>query len=156
MSRTVIDGDSLIFCYALHTSKSIVIGDHSGIILALAHFCGILFRVSIDLFTVQATNSPRWEEKIPKGLFRGRDSRKERLDLAKLAREGKNAELIDVGITRFFFFPKDESIQSDRIDFFDFFKVINFRLQCRKHSILRWLGPYVIKILLLSLEKTNC
>jgi len=59
-------------------------------------------------------------KKISKGFFRGRDSRKERLDLAKLAKE--NDALLDVGITNWFFFPKDESLMKPHVSFFDFFK----------------------------------
>ncbi|KAF6029841.1 KDELC1 [Bugula neritina] len=81
-----------------------------------------LSQVSLDMFTVQGTDSPNWSQKIPKALFRGRDSRKERLELVKLARRGNNSQLIDAGITAFFFFPKDEQLTSERINFFDFFK----------------------------------
>ncbi|KAF6024518.1 KDELC1 [Bugula neritina] len=82
-----------------------------------------LSQVNLDMFTVQGTDSLNWSQKIPKALFRGRDSRKERLELVKLARRGNNSELIDAGITAFFFFPKDEQLTSERINFFDFFKL---------------------------------
>lgn len=79
--------------------------------------------VSIDLLSVQGETGPKWSDKIPKALFRGRDSRKERLELVRLSQKDDNSKLIDAGITAFFFFPKDEKLSAPRISFFDFFKV---------------------------------
>ncbi|XP_067934132.1 protein O-glucosyltransferase 3-like isoform X2 [Watersipora subatra] len=82
-----------------------------------------LSQVSLDVFTPQGpANNPSWHDKLSKALFRGRDSRKERLELVKLSKTGDNSKLIDAGITAFFFFPKDESLSAERINFFDFFK----------------------------------
>lgn len=77
----------------------------------------------MDMLSVQGpVNSPLWAEKDPKAVFRGRDSRKERLELVRLARRN-NTHLLDAGITAFFFFPKEEALMSERLSFFDFFKV---------------------------------
>ena len=83
----------------------------------------ICCRVTIDLLRVQGETGPRWQDKIAQALFRGRDSRRERLDLARLSKDPRYSPLIDAGITNFFFFPKDETLMSDRVSFFDFFKV---------------------------------
>lgn len=92
-------------------------------------------------------NTPVWSDKKPKALFRGRDSRQERLNVAKLSKRQNNSELLDAGITAFFFFPKDESIMADRIGFFDFFKVSPeffsftasvFYVLCAKYGVSEW------------------
>ena len=91
---------------------------------ALYDLRSLCCRVTLDILSIQGSeNSPVWSEKISKGLFRGRDSRSERLELVRMAKRGNNSDLLDAGITAFFFFPKDDSLSSERINFFDFFKV---------------------------------
>ncbi|CAD7681036.1 unnamed protein product [Nyctereutes procyonoides] len=80
-------------------------------------------RVSLDMMSVQANTGPPWESKNSTAVWRGRDSRKERLELVKLSR--KHPELIDAAFTNFFFFKHDESLYGPivkHISFFDFFK----------------------------------
>uniref|UniRef100_A0A8C8TDZ3 Protein O-glucosyltransferase 2 n=1 Tax=Peromyscus maniculatus bairdii TaxID=230844 RepID=A0A8C8TDZ3_PERMB len=80
-------------------------------------------RVSLDMMSVQANTGPPWERKNSTAVWRGRDSRKERLELVKLSR--KHPELIDAAFTNFFFFKHDESLYGPivkHISFFDFFK----------------------------------
>lgn len=66
---------------------------------------------------------PFWENKTEQALFRGRDSREERLHLVKLSKE--NPELLDAGITGYFFFREKEKElgKVQLMGFFDFFKV---------------------------------
>lgn len=66
---------------------------------------------------------PCWENKTERALFRGRDSREERLHLVKLSKE--NPELLDAGITGYFFFREKEKElgKAQLMGFFDFFKV---------------------------------
>lgn len=68
---------------------------------------------------------PSWENKTEQALFRGRDSREERLHLVKLSKE--NPELLDAGITGYFFFREKEKLlgKVPLMGFFDFFKVAN-------------------------------
>ena len=76
--------------------------------------------------SVQGNTGPRWENKIERGFFRGRDSRQERLDLTVLGRA--NPDIFDVALTNFFFFTYDEKKygpKNQRVSFFDFFKVID-------------------------------
>lgn len=83
-----------------------------------------LNRVSLDMMSVQANTGPPWEEKNATAIWRGRDSRKERLELVKMSR--KYPEIIDAAFTNFFFFKHDESLYGPivkHISFFDFFKV---------------------------------
>lgn len=76
------------------------------------------------MMSVQANTGPSWEDKNTTAFWRGRDSRKERLELVKLSR--KYPEIIDAAFTNFFFFKHDESLYGPivkHISFFDFFKV---------------------------------
>ncbi|XP_044864452.1 protein O-glucosyltransferase 2 isoform X1 [Mauremys mutica] len=80
-------------------------------------------RVSLDMMSVQANTGPPWEDKNTTAIWRGRDSRKERLELVKLSR--KYPDIIDAAFTNFFFFKHDESLYGPivkHISFFDFFK----------------------------------
>ncbi|TRY91845.1 hypothetical protein DNTS_027194 [Danionella cerebrum] len=80
-------------------------------------------RVSLDLMSVQGHTGPAWEQKISKAFWRGRDSRKERLELVKLARA--NPTILDAAFTNFFFFKHDETLYGPlvkHVSFFDFFK----------------------------------
>ena len=79
-----------------------------------------LDRTPLDMMSVQGNTGPRWKSKIPKALFRGRDSRQERLDLAVLGRS--KPQLFDVALTHFFFFKYDEEKYGPKhqnIPFFD-------------------------------------
>lgn len=74
--------------------------------------------------SVQANTGPAWNEKNSTAFWRGRDSRRERLELVKLARA--NPTLLDAAFTNFFFFKHDESLYGPlvkHVSFFDFFKV---------------------------------
>lgn len=76
------------------------------------------------MMSVQANTGPAWPKKNSTGFWRGRDSRRERLELVKLARA--NPTLLDAALTNFFFFKHDESLYGPlvkHVSFFDFFKV---------------------------------
>ncbi|XP_022257995.1 KDEL motif-containing protein 1-like, partial [Limulus polyphemus] len=80
-------------------------------------------RVTLDIFSVMGNSGPKWENKVEKGFWRGRDSRQERLDLVKLGR--KYPDLIDAALTNFFFFRDQENELGPKVphvSFFDFFK----------------------------------
>ncbi|XP_067890194.1 protein O-glucosyltransferase 2 isoform X1 [Heterodontus francisci] len=80
-------------------------------------------RVSLDMMSVQANTGASWENKNCTAFWRGRDSRKERLELVKLSI--KHPDLIDAAFTNFFFFPHNESIYGPivkHVSFFDFFQ----------------------------------
>ncbi|GBP07184.1 KDEL motif-containing protein 1, partial [Eumeta japonica] len=83
---------------------------------------GMMERVTLDMLSVQRSKYP-WSEKIDKLFWRGRDSRRERLDLISLSR--KRPDLIDAAITNFFFFRDEENKYGPKVDhisFLDFFK----------------------------------
>ncbi|XP_028392699.1 protein O-glucosyltransferase 2-like isoform X2 [Dendronephthya gigantea] len=82
-----------------------------------------LGRISLSMQSVQANTGPKWQDKIPKAFWRGRDSRQERLDFVVMAR--KKPELYDAALTNFFFFPYDEAKygpKGQHVSFYDFFK----------------------------------
>lgn len=87
---------------------------------------------------------PFWENKTERALFRGRDSREERLHLVKLSKE--NPELLDAGITGYFFFREKEKElgKVQLMGFFDFFKVAS--------KLQSWIN-FAVKFLLT--EKTR-
>ena len=75
------------------------------------------------MMSVQGNTGPKWKKKLYKAVFRGRDSRQERLDLVVMGR--KKPEIYDVALSNFFFFPYDEKKYGPKntMSFFDFFKV---------------------------------
>lgn len=83
-----------------------------------------LYRVTLDLLSVQSNNDVPWEAKRPQGFWRGRDSRQERLDLITLARQ--HPHLINASLTNFFFFKSEEEKYGPKekhVSFFKFFDV---------------------------------
>uniref|UniRef100_A0A1B0DJB4 Glycosyl transferase CAP10 domain-containing protein n=1 Tax=Phlebotomus papatasi TaxID=29031 RepID=A0A1B0DJB4_PHLPP len=99
-------------------------------------------RVSLDIFSVQKAQK-QWDEKDPRGFFRGRDANRERLKLVDLSR--KHPDLLDAGITNFFFFRDEEqkySPKSPRISFFDFF---NYKYQVNVDgTVAAYRFPYLL------------
>ncbi|KAK1797725.1 hypothetical protein P4O66_008091, partial [Electrophorus voltai] len=87
-------------------------------------------RVSLDMMSVQGNTGPPWAEKNSTGFWRGRDSRRERLELVKMARA--NPTLMDAAFTNFFFFKHDENLYGPlvkHVSFFDFFKRTESKLE---------------------------
>ncbi|XP_039990062.1 protein O-glucosyltransferase 3 isoform X2 [Xiphias gladius] len=78
--------------------------------------------VTNDLLSVQGNTGPPWANKTERAFFRGRDSRAERLQLVSLSM--KNPELLDAGITGWYFFRDREKHvgKAPLVGFFDFFK----------------------------------
>lgn len=78
--------------------------------------------VTNDLLSVQGNTGPVWANKTSQAFFRGRDSREERLHLVALSK--KHPELLDAGITGWFFFRDREKQvgKASLVGFFDFFK----------------------------------
>ena len=77
------------------------------------------------MLSVQGSTKLSWEEKAEKAFWRGRDSRRERLDLIDIAR--KHPDLINASITNFFFRDEIEKYGPGQspISFFEFFEVTN-------------------------------
>lgn len=82
-----------------------------------------MHRVTLDILSVQRVKT-LWSEKSSKAFWRGRDSRRERLDLVDIARA--HPDLFNVSLTNFFFFRAEESTYGPKVPhmpFFDFFEV---------------------------------
>ena len=76
------------------------------------------------MLSVQSREHVSWQQKQNISLWRGRDSRRERLTLVDISRE--RPDLVDAALTHFFFFKAEEKKYGPtqpRISFFDFFKV---------------------------------
>uniref|UniRef100_A0A8C5MAT5 Protein O-glucosyltransferase 3 n=1 Tax=Leptobrachium leishanense TaxID=445787 RepID=A0A8C5MAT5_9ANUR len=78
--------------------------------------------VTNDLLSIQGHTGPSWSNKTEQAFFRGRDSREERLQLVHLSKT--YPDLLDAGITGYFFFREQEKLlgKAQLIGFFDFFK----------------------------------
>lgn len=87
-----------------------------------------MHRVSLDVLTTQKIKW-NWNDKIAKAFWRGRDSRRERLNLVGLSQ--KHPDLFNASITNFFFFTDLENIYGPRqphislLDFFEYKYQIN-------------------------------
>lgn len=80
-------------------------------------------RVMLDALSVQGSIDIPWRNKREQLFWRGRDSRRERLDLIDISR--RHPELFNVSITNFFFFTDEIDKYGPRqshVSFFDFFK----------------------------------
>jgi hypothetical protein len=88
----------------------------------------MLHRVTLDMLSVQKEQWS-WSDKAEKAFFRGRDSRRERLDLIDISRA--NPELLNSSITNFFFFTDEVAKYGPKVghipfpDFFEFKYQIN-------------------------------
>ncbi|EZA48857.1 KDEL motif-containing protein [Ooceraea biroi] len=80
-------------------------------------------RVMLDTLSVQGNTELPWDSKIEQLFWRGRDSRRERLDLIDISR--RHPDLFNVSITNFFFFRNEidkYGPAQTHVSFFNFFK----------------------------------
>lgn len=88
-----------------------------------------LFRVTLDILSVQGSIEHEWQKREPRAIWRGRDSRLERLKLVDIARA--NPDLFNASLTNFFFFRDKEAQYGPKqphISFFKFFDVSFFTM----------------------------
>lgn len=89
----------------------------------------------LDMLSVQGSTTDPWDKKSEKIFWRGRDARRERLDLIDIAR--KHPDLFNTSITNFFFF-RDEiekyGPEQKHVSFFDFFRV------CKRIELLLFIN----------------
>ncbi|KAG1665371.1 KDEL motif-containing protein 1 [Nymphon striatum] len=99
----------------------------------------------LDMLSVQGNTGPSWDEKIELGFWRGRDSRRERLNLVKLGRE--NPHLINASLTNFFFYRdemEDYGPTVEHISFFDFSRLV-FKYQINiDGTVAAYRFPYLL------------
>lgn len=82
-------------------------------------------RVSLDVLSVFGKQTIPFESKVSKIFWRGRDSNKQRLLLVHMSKQ--NPELIDAGLTNFFFFRDETDLEKygprvPHTSFHEFFK----------------------------------
>jgi len=98
--------------------------------------------VTLDMLSVQKSNYP-WDEKEDKAFWRGRDSRRERLNLITLSRE--NPDLINASITNFFFFRDEEDKYGPKVAYIPFFDFFKYKYQlCIDGSVAAYRFPYLL------------
>ncbi|XP_023342472.1 KDEL motif-containing protein 1 [Eurytemora carolleeae] len=81
----------------------------------------------IPMFSWCGSQDTQWEEKEEKMFWKGRDSRRERLDLIKISR--KHPELINASITNWFFFRDEMEEYGGRSSPVPFFSFFNYKYQ---------------------------
>ncbi|KAM4796104.1 protein O-glucosyltransferase 3 [Rhinophrynus dorsalis] len=98
--------------------------------------------VTNDLLSIQGHTGPSWNNKTEQAFFRGRDSRDERLQLVQMSK--KYPELLDAGITGYFFFRELEKElgKASLVGFFDFF---NYKYQVNVDgTVAAYRFPYLM------------
>lgn len=80
-------------------------------------------RVTLDMLSVQKKRLS-WDEKEDKAFWRGRDARRERLQLVDIARN--HPELINASLTNFFFFREEEQ-KYGKAPYISFFKFFDYK-----------------------------
>lgn len=86
----------------------------------------MMYRVTLDILSVQKEQW-KWNEKIEKAFFRGRDSRRERLDLIDVSRA--NPEFFNSSITNFFFFSDEIAKYGPKVGHISFAEFFRFKYQ---------------------------
>lgn len=80
--------------------------------------------MTLDILSVQGSIEYEWGKRESRAIWRGRDSRQERLKLVEIARS--NPDLFNVSLTNFFFFRDKEAEYGPKqphISFYKFFDV---------------------------------
>lgn len=81
--------------------------------------------VTLDMLSVQKMHVP-WAKKISKAFWRGRDSRRERLQLIDISR--LHPDLFNVSMTNFFFFRDEAEKYGPKVPHMSFFKFFDVSL----------------------------
>lgn len=99
-------------------------------------------RVTLDMLSVQKTDKI-WSEKINKAFWRGRDSRRERLDLIDLARS--NPDLFNASLTNFFFFRDEEEKYGPKVAHISFLEFFEYKYQINiDGTVAAYRLPYLL------------
>ncbi|XP_066956156.1 protein O-glucosyltransferase 2-like [Macrobrachium rosenbergii] len=100
-------------------------------------------RVTLDLLSVQSNNDVSWKKKKPQAFWRGRDSRRERLNLIDIAREHK--DLFNASLTNFFFFKDEEQKYGPKEKHVSFFKFFDYKYQLNiDGTVAAYRFPYLL------------
>ncbi|XP_055305678.1 protein O-glucosyltransferase 2-like isoform X2 [Sitodiplosis mosellana] len=99
-------------------------------------------RVSIDILSVQNAQIS-WSEKQSIAFWRGRDARRERLDLIDISR--KYPHLFNVSLTNFFFFRDEEAKYGPKTAHVSFFEFFNYKYQLNiDGTVAAYRFPYLL------------
>ncbi|XP_067001776.2 protein O-glucosyltransferase 2 [Anabrus simplex] len=99
-------------------------------------------RVMVDMLSVQGNIGKRWNEKIEKAFWRGRDSRRERLQLVDIARE--HPDLFNASLVNFFFFVDAEKTYGKE-KYMSFFKFFDYKYQVNiDGTVAAYRVPYLL------------
>jgi len=100
-------------------------------------------RVTLDMLSVQSNPDVLWEDKMSKAFWRGRDSRRERLNLVKLSRD--HPDLINASLTNFFFFRNEEKLYGPKAEHVSFFKFFDYKYQLNiDGTVAAYRFPYLL------------
>lgn len=100
-------------------------------------------RVTLDTLSVQSGAEIVWKEREPQAVWRGRDSRAERLKLIDIARA--NPDLFNASLTNFFFFRDKEAQYGPKQPHISFFKFFDFKYQINVDgTVAAYRMPYLL------------
>lgn len=102
----------------------------------------MLHRVTLDMLSVQKERW-KWEDKVEKAFFRGRDSRRERLDLIDVSRQ--HPGLFNSSITNFFFFTNEIAKYGPKVGHISFNDFFEFKYQINMDgTVAAYRMPYLL------------
>lgn len=102
----------------------------------------MLHRVTLDILSVQREQW-KWRNKIEKAFFRGRDSRRERLDLIDISRE--HPSHFECSITNFFFFTNEVAKYGPKVGHIPFTDFFEFKYQVNMDgTVAAYRLPYLL------------
>ncbi|XP_047041473.1 protein O-glucosyltransferase 2-like [Helicoverpa zea] len=100
-------------------------------------------RVTLDTLSVQSGAELAWDARESQAVWRGRDSRAERLKLVDIARA--NPDLFNVSLTNFFFFRDKEAQYGPKQPHISFFKFFDFKYQINVDgTVAAYRMPYLL------------
>lgn len=102
----------------------------------------MLHRVILDTLSVQKEQW-KWDDKVEKAFFRGRDSRRERLDLIDIAKAHPN--LFNSSITNFFFFTDEIAKYGPKVGHISFMDFFEYKYQINMDgTVAAYRLPYLL------------
>ncbi|CAD0196021.1 unnamed protein product [Chrysodeixis includens] len=100
-------------------------------------------RVTLDTLSVQSGAELAWNKRKPQAVWRGRDSRAERLKLIDIARA--NPDLFNASLTNFFFFRDKEAQYGPKQPHISFFKFFDYKYQINiDGTVAAYRMPYLL------------
>ncbi|XP_063069678.1 protein O-glucosyltransferase 2 [Engraulis encrasicolus] len=100
-------------------------------------------RVSLDMLSVQGNSGPVWANKNSSAIWRGRDSRRERLRLVEMSRA--HPDMLDAALTHFFFFKHDPDLYGPLVKHMSFFNFFKYKYQINiDGTVAAYRLPYLL------------